>query len=300
MDTARLREWFVAHQRDLPWRDPRTTPWQVLVSEFMLQQTPVARVIPVWETWCERWPTPADLSRASLGDVLAQWGKLGFPRRARNLHRTAQAIVDRHGGIVPSDVETLETLPGIGTYTARAIACFAFGVAVPVVDTNVKRVVARVAGGDADGGHWSTREGLERVDTVSATESKQDYCTTQQALMELGAVVCTSRSPDCNECPLVSECVWRARGYPVSQAVLPRKQARYEGSDRQARGVLLGFLRDHPEPVGAEELLALWSPRAQAERALDSLVADGLAEQLGSDESRQVSLAWQPAPDRGE
>jgi len=300
MDTPVLREWFSTHQRDLPWRDPHTTPWQILVSEFMLQQTPVARVIPAWEAWCGRWPTPDHLAHASLGEVLAQWGKLGYPRRARHLHLTAQAIVEDHEGMVPSDVETLETLPGIGTYTARAIACFAFGVAVPVVDTNVKRVVARAQDGDADGGHWGSREGLERVDAVSATQTDLDYCTTQKALMELGALVCTSRNPRCDECPLVAECAWRERGYPISQEVLPRKQAKYEGSDRQARGVLLDFLREHPTQVHVEELLMLWSPRSQAERALESLLADGLAEQQGSDERRLISLSWQPAPGRGE
>lgn len=300
MDTASLREWFLQHQRDLPWRHATTTPWQILVSEFMLQQTPVARVIPAWEAWCERWPTAQDLARASLGEVIAQWGKLGYPRRAKNLHRTAQAIVENHRGAVPPDVETLETLPGIGTYTARAIACFAFGGAVPVVDTNVKRVVARAEDGDADGGHWGAREGLERVDAVSVATTDDDYCTTQKALMELGALVCTARNPRCDECPLANDCQWRARGYPMSEAVLPRKQAKYEGSDRQARGVLLGFLREHPEPVHTEELLSMWSPRAQAERALESLLSDDLVEQHGSDDSRQISLSWQPAHDRDE
>lgn len=300
MDTASLREWFLQHQRDLPWRHATTTPWQILVSEFMLQQTPVARVIPAWEAWCDRWPTAQDLARASLGEVIAQWGKLGYPRRAKNLHRTAQAIVENHHGAVPSDVETLETLPGIGTYTARAIACFAFGAAVPVVDTNVKRVVARAEDGDADGGHWGAREGLERVDTVSVTKTDDDYCTTQKALMELGALVCTARNPRCDECPLATDCQWRARGYPMSEAVLPRKQPKYEGSDRQARGVLLGFLREHPEPVHAEELLSMWSPRAQAERALESLLADDLVEEHGLGDSRQISLSWQPAHGRDE
>lgn len=300
MDTASLREWFRTHQRDLPWRSPGTTPWQILVSEFMLQQTPVARVVPAWEAWCERWPTAEDLARASLGDVITQWGKLGYPRRAKNLHRTAQAIVEHHEGLVPSDVETLEALPGIGTYTARAIACFAYGSPVPVVDTNVKRVVARVEDGDADGGHWSVSQGLERVDTISASMTDEDYCTTQKALMELGALVCSSRNPRCHQCPLTTHCQWRARGYPVSERVLPRKQAKYEGSDRQARGVLLEFLREHPEQVTAEELLLLWAPRTQAERALDSLLADGLVEEHGEDDRRAISLSWQPAHGRDE
>ena len=300
MDTGVLRQWFADYQRDLPWRHPGTTAWQILVSEFMLQQTPVSRVIPAWQAWCERWPTPRALAQASLGEVLTQWGKLGYPRRARNLHQTATRIDTECGGEVPSDVETLESLPGIGTYTARAIACFAFGTPVPVVDTNVKRVVARAEEGTADGGHWNAAHGLTTVDAVSATENPSDYCTTQKALMELGAVVCTSRSPRCDQCPLVAQCSWRHAGYPVSEAHLPRRQARYEGSDRQARGVLLERFRAHPEPIAVDDAIGLWSPRAQARRALQSLISDGLVEQREDEGVEQVSLSWQRSPGRGE
>ena len=293
-----MRDWYDSNQRDLPWRSADVSAWQVLVSEIMLQQTPVARVIPAWEAWCARWPTAKDLASASLGDVLAQWNRLGYPRRARNLHRAAQIVVDEWAGELPSDVETLETLPGIGPYTARAVACFAFGIPVPVVDTNVKRVVARAADGDEAAGHWSTAFGLTRVDEVTGQLDAEDYCTTQRGLMELGALVCTARSPRCDECPLAAQCQWRTMGYPANPATKPKTQAAYEGSDRQVRGIILGWLREHPEPLDLDGLEALWPRATQRRRALESLLADGLIEQIDGAEGERFSLPWQPG--RGE
>lgn len=298
MDTSALRNWFADNQRDLPWRDPETSPWQVLVSEVMLQQTPVARVLPAWEAWCARWPTAADLAQASLGEVLAQWNRLGYPRRAKNLHSCATEVTRRFGGILPTDVDTLESLPGIGTYTARAVACFAYGQPVPVVDTNVKRVVARAEDGDAAAGHWSAGFGLRHVDQVCEGLDPEAYCDTQRALMELGALVCTARAPRCEECPLLRDCRWRAQGYPEDPDVQPRKQARYEGSDRQVRGIILGWLREHPVTLDSETLEGLWPKPAQRRRALQSLLDDGLIEQVGTDEEEAFSLSWQPG--RGE
>lgn len=274
--------------------------WQILVSEVMLQQTPVARVIPAWQAWCERWPTAQLLAAASLGEVLSQWNRLGYPRRAKNLHRSAQMVTEEFGGELPRDVETLETLPGIGTYTSRAIACFAFGIPVPVVDTNVKRVVARVEDGDQAAGHWSVGFGLERVDEVSRTENAEHYCQIQRGLMELGALLCTARSPRCETCPLQDSCRWRAEGYPEDPSVKPRVQARYEGSDRQVRGIILSWLRQNPHPLERETLEDLWPQAAQRQRAVESLVRDGLIERHERvDGPESFSLSWLP-PGRGE
>jgi A/G-specific adenine glycosylase len=295
VDQALVRQWYSTHQRDLPWRAEGVSAWQILVSEVMLQQTPVARVIPAWQAWCERWPTAQLLAAASLGEVLSQWNRLGYPRRAKNLHRSAQMVTEQFGGELPRDVETLETLPGIGTYTSRAIACFAFGIPVPVVDTNVKRVVARVEDGDQAAGHWSVGFGLERVDEVSRTENAEHYCQIQRGLMELGALLCTARSPRCETCPLQDSCRWRAEGYPEDPSVKPRVQARYEGSDRQVRGIILSWLRQNPHPLERETLEDLWPQAAQRQRAVESLVRDGLIERHERvDGPESFSLSWLP------
>jgi A/G-specific adenine glycosylase len=298
VDVSGIREWFRINQRDLPWRNPETTPWAILVSEVMLQQTPVSRVIPAWTSWLDRWPDAHSLAQAPLGDVLQQWGKLGYPRRAKNLHLTAQEVSFRWSGVVPESVDDLLALPGIGDYTARAIACFAYGQPHPVVDTNVKRVVARAIDGDAAAGHWSMRDAMARVDAAMDTPlSDEEYCLSQKALMELGAVVCTARSPRCDECPLISDCAWRASGFPVDPAVLPRVQARYEGSDRQVRGLILELLRGTPGTHPQSEIDALWSQAAQRERALRSLVSDGLIVESEASGELHYSLSWsEPYP----
>ena len=298
MDVSGVRQWFLNNQRDLPWRRPETSPWAILVSEVMLQQTPVARVIPAWNAWLDRWPDASSLAQASLGDVLQQWGKLGYPRRARNLHLTAQEVTSKWSGDLPQSVEDLLTLPGVGDYTARAIACFAYGQPHPVVDTNVKRVVARAIDGTAGAGHWSMREAMARVDRAMDTPlSDEDYCLSQKALMELGAVVCTARSPRCDECPLMSECVWRATGFPVDPSVLPRTQARYEGSDRQVRGLILELLRNIPGSHPQSEVDALWPQSTQRRRALRSLMNDGLIVESEHSGELHYSLSWsEPYP----
>ena len=201
-----LRGWFAEHGRDLPWRAPETTAWGVLVSEVMSQQTPVARVAPQWLEWLERWPTPQDFAAASQADVLRAWGRLGYPRRALRLWECAQAIVAQHDGTVPSAVDELLALPGIGDYTARAVACFAFGVNVPVVDTNVRRVYARAWQGQFLAPQPAKRQ-LAQVGELLA-----DGCgpQTSVALMELGALVCTARSPQCSVCRLCVGACWLA------------------------------------------------------------------------------------------
>ena len=176
------------------------TPWQILVSEFMLQQTPVSRVVPIWPDWVARWPTPSATAAASAADVVRAWGKLGYPRRAKRLHECATVIARDHGDVVPDDVDILLTLPGVGSYTARAVACFAYQQSVPVVDTNVRRVVARVVHGRADAAAASTARDHADVSALLPNDSSAHRFSA--ALMELGATVCTARTPRCGLCPL--------------------------------------------------------------------------------------------------
>ncbi|MFJ4037859.1 A/G-specific adenine glycosylase [Microbacterium sp. NPDC090007] len=273
---APLTDWYREAARDLPWRRPGFGAWGTLVSEFMLQQTPVNRVIPHLEAWLGRWPTPADLAAAAPGDAVTQWANLGYPRRALWLHRAAVEIRDRHDGVVPRDVDALLALTGIGDYTARAVAVFAYGDRHPVVDTNTRRVLARAVEGRAQPGP-PHRGDLERMDAELPAGLAQ-AAIVNAAAMELGAIVCTARAPKCQACPLAGQCAWRAAGYPESED-RRRKQAAYEGSDRQARGAVLKTLRDAaPAAVPLFAVLPQWPDAAQRDRAIDSLVADGLAE----------------------
>ena len=274
--------WYAAHARDLPWREPGTSPWGVLVSEVMLQQTPVPRVIPAYRTWLARWPTATDLVAASPADAVRAWGTLGYPRRALRLHESARVIVDRHRGVVPRDVDALLALPGIGAYTARAVATFAYGGRHAVVDTNVRRVVARAVAGTGAAGAPSTQRDLDAVESLLPAD-EATAARFSAALMELGAVVCTARpAPRCDACPLSSQCRWRAAGYPVAESSGRRSQ-QWAGSDRQVRGRLLAVLRGTTTPTRLDELAAVWRDDAQRERALASLLADGLVERAGDD-----------------
>ncbi|OBF51803.1 adenine glycosylase [Mycobacterium sp. 852002-53434_SCH5985345] len=271
-----LLEWYERSRRDLPWREPGVTAWQILVSEFMLQQTPVSRVLPIWSDWVRRWPTPSATAEASAADVLRAWGKLGYPRRAKRLHECATVIAREHGDVVPDDVDTLLTLPGIGSYTARAIACFAYRQPVPVVDTNVRRVVARAVHGLADGGSASAVRDMADVSALLPTDDRAPRYSV--ALMELGATVCTARTPRCGLCPL-TRCAWRDAGHPPAQGRARRVQT-YAGTDRQVRGRLLDVLRGNDSPVTRAELDVAWlTDTAQRDRALYSLLVDGLVTQ---------------------
>jgi A/G-specific adenine glycosylase len=273
IDSRELSRWYEHAQRDLPWRRPGVTPWQILVSEFMLQQTPVARVEPIWLAWVARWPTPSATAAAGVAEVLRAWGKLGYPRRAKRLHECATVIAEQFDDVVPSGVETLLTLPGVGAYTARAIACFAYQQRVPVVDTNVRRVVARAVHGKAD----AAASPRDFDDVAALLPNDADAPRFSVALMELGATVCTARAPRCGLCPL-SACAWRSRGYPAGAPA--RRVQRYAGTDRQVRGRLLDVLRGNDSPVTREQLDIVWlSDTAQRDRALDSLLVDGLVEQ---------------------
>jgi A/G-specific adenine glycosylase len=268
-----LLEWYDRSRRDLPWREPGVSAWQILVSEFMLQQTPVARVLPIWTDWVRRWPTASATAAASAADVLRAWGKLGYPRRAKRLHECATVIARDHDDAVPDDVDTLLTLPGIGSYTARAVACFAYRQPVPVVDTNVRRVVARAVHGLADAGAPSVAR--DHADVTALLPSGDTAPQFSVALMELGATVCTARAPRCGLCPL-RECAWRQAGCPPAQGPARRIQT-YAGTDRQVRGRLLDVLRGNDSPVTRAELDVAWlTDTQQRDRALDSLLADGL------------------------
>lgn len=275
-----LIAWYRDNARDLPWRRPGFGAWGTLVSEFMLQQTPVSRVIPLLEAWLERWPTPTDLGSAAPADAVRQWANLGYPRRALWLHRAAVEIRDRHAGIVPRDVDDLLALTGIGDYTARAVAVFAYGDRHPVVDTNTRRVLARAVAGRSQPGPAAKRDLADM--TAILPDDVATSAVVNAAAMELGALVCTARSPRCGVCPLADRCAWRAAGYPDTGDTRT-KQAKYEGSDRQARGAILKVLRTATtHDVAADDVAADWPDRLQRDRAIDSLIADGLIEAVDS------------------
>lgn len=275
----RVLTWYDAAARDLPWRRPDRTPWGVFVSEVMLQQTPVARAEPAWHEWLRRWPTPAALAAESPGEAVRAWGRLGYPRRAVRLHAAATAMVAGHGGSVPDTEDALLALPGVGTYTAAAVAAFAFGRRATVVDTNVRRVLARLVSGVA-----LPQPSLTAAESALAAElvpaDVADSVRWNVALMELGALVCIARAPRCGLCPVADLCAWRLAGEPAYDGPARRGQA-WAGTDRQVRGALLAVLRATPDPVTAPVLAAAWpSDDARRDRCLATLVEDGLVETL--------------------
>jgi A/G-specific adenine glycosylase len=269
-------DWYATAARDLPWRRDGVDAWAVLVSEVMLQQTPVARVEPVWREWMARWPTASGLAAAAPADVIRAWGKLGYPRRALRLREAAVAITERHGGVVPDDVAALEALPGIGTYTARAVACFGYRRPQPVVDTNVRRMVARLVHGRAEAGTARTSD-LADVAALAPADPERAV-RFSVAAMELGALVCVAGTPRCGACPVRDACAWRLAGCPPREGP-PRRVQKFAGTDRQVRGRLLDVLRAAHGPVPAAALDAAWDDAVQRSRCLDSLLVDGLLEQ---------------------
>ncbi|MBT2552592.1 A/G-specific adenine glycosylase [Arthrobacter sp. ISL-5] len=291
-----LEDWFADEARALPWRSPDCSPWGVLVSEIMLQQTPVVRVLPVWEEWLRRWPDPAALAGEPAGEAVRAWGRLGYPRRALRLHGAALAIVQDHGGEVPGDYSELLGLPGVGGYTAAAVAAFAFGRRETVVDTNIRRVHARLFSGSA-----LPAPALTAAEIRLAAELLPDDVGSSvrwnASVMELGALVCTARAPKCAACPVRKRCAWLAAGEPPP-SYTPKGQA-WHGTDRQVRGGVMAVLRLADAPVPAEmfqqapadlgfEATGIGVPLAalhrlncapeQLERALAGLLEDGLAE----------------------
>ncbi|WP_343986849.1 A/G-specific adenine glycosylase [Terrabacter terrae] len=276
---ARVNQWYADEGRKhLPWREAGCSPWGVFLSEVMSQQTPLARVEPIWREWMARWPTPGDLAAAAPGEAVRAWGRLGYPRRALRLHEAATVMVERHDGHVPSTPEELLALPGVGAYTAAAVSCFAFGIPEVVVDTNVRRVLARTIEGKA-----FPNLTLNRAETRLAADSMpadlDDANTWNVAVMELGALVCVARGPRCEECPVADLCAWNLAGRPAYDGP-PRRGQTWHGTDRQVRGELLHRLREAHAAVPLALLEDVADDRTQVMRCLDSLVADGLVEPL--------------------
>ncbi len=290
LDPRLILEFYQRHARDLPWRRPEASPWAVLVSEVMLQQTPVNRVLPVYRQWLTRWPAPRDLAAEPAAEAIRAWGRLGYPRRALRLHAAAIVITDEHAGEVPGTVEQLLRLPGIGEYTARAVAAFAFGARVPVVDTNVRRVLARsVRGVDEPRASATAADRSEMAELLPA--DPRVAATFSVAVMELGALVCTATNPSCERCPVTGTCRWRRAGSVAGVAKRPVQA--WHGTDRQVRGRMMAALRDSAGPVAERDLLGVAQHAGaehrgaqdggaqdgvKARRCLDSLLADGLVE----------------------
>ncbi len=266
-----VTRWFEKNKRDLPWRN--TTPWGVVVSEFMLQQTPVARVLPIWNEWMLRWPNPAELAKATPAQVITAWGRLGYPRRALRLHESAKIISRDFGNQVPESEEILRSLPGIGDYTAAAISAFAFGANTLVMDVNIRRVLVRVIDGKE---HPTSSPTVRERESRLAILPRKNADIWAAAVMELGALVCTSKSPMCNECPIISECKWRKNGYPKTELI--RKSQDWHGTDRKCRGTIVQALRES-ESLTLSAIKKLWPEESQVEKALETLLADRLIEE---------------------
>jgi A/G-specific adenine glycosylase len=272
-----ILDWYGQHARDLPWRRPSASAWAVLVSEIMLHQTPVPRVIPAYEAWLARWPTPAALASEPAGEAVRQWGRLGYPRRALNLHSIARILTQRYGGVVPASHTGLLALPGVGPYTAAAVASFAFGQRHAVLDTNVRRVLTRLLTGARLPPRTLSAAEIRLAESLLPAEPGV-AARWAVAVMELGALVCTSASPACSRCPVARSCSWRLSGFP---SAAPRRSPQpYQGTDRQCRGRLLAVLRNASGAVAKANLDVAWPDDAQRERALGSLVTDGLVEPL--------------------
>ena len=260
--------WFEENQRDLPWR--KSTPWGVMVSEFMLQQTPVNRVLPIWAEWMERWPTPKDLGSAKKSDLLKAWGRLGYPRRALRLHEAATIIAKDFNNQVPAKLEDLRKLPGVGEYTAAAIMAFAHKKSSLVLDVNIRRLFSRVLDGEEFPPLHITNQERESRTALIPTNAH----TWAAATMELGALICTATKPKCEICPLSNSCLWRAKGYPPSQNS-KRKTQKWHGTDRQCRGAIIEYLRNHPKATESS-LSKIWDNSSQLEKCLATLTRDGL------------------------
>ncbi len=272
MNQQVVLDWFDQNKRDLPWRN--TTPWGVMVSEFMLQQTPVNRVLPTWSQWLVQWPTALDLSLAKKSEVITAWGRLGYPRRALRLYESARIIARDFNNQVPRALEDLRTLPGVGEYTAAAITAFAFGESALVLDVNIRRLFARVIDGvEHPTPSPSQIERKLRFELIPADGAKWAAAT-----MEFGALLCTSKNPSCEECPLQSQCAWRKAGYPPTDQI--RKSQEWIGTDRQCRGTIVQALREN-EQLSLTALVKMWHNNSQIEKALKTLIADGLIETTG-------------------
>jgi A/G-specific adenine glycosylase len=266
--------WYKKNKRELPWRN--TDAWGVLVSEIMLQQTPVARVLPVYNEWMKRWPTPAALAAATPAQVITAWGRLGYPRRALRLHDCAKVISTQYKGKIPTTQSELRELPGVGDYTSAAIIAFAFEGRSLVLDINIRRVFARVIDGIEVPTAAPTKS--ERQEREKLIPSKNPHVWAA-ATMEFGALICTAKNPKCGQCPLADQCIWRSLDYPLSDQ--PKRTQSWHGTDRQCRGVIVQALRENPA-LSKKEIMQLWDVPSQVEKALLTLLEDGLlVEQKG-------------------
>jgi A/G-specific adenine glycosylase len=267
---AAVLAWYRPRPHDYPWRTSHPDPYAVLVSEVMLQQTQAARVAPAYRAFLERFPDVRALASAARAELLRAWGGLGYPRRALALREAARAIVRDHDGRVPADVPALRALPGVGPYTAAAVASIAFGLPVAAVDTNVRRITARVVhGADPDGipARLLQADADTMVDPVEPGEWNQ-------ALMDLGRFVCRP-APRCAECPLAGDCRFALEGGVPRLA--GRRQPAFEGSERQARGRVLAVLRERGGASVGEIAATTGMPLERTSRAAAGLAGDGLA-----------------------
>lgn len=297
-----LAAWWELNARDLPWRFGRTTPWGVLVSEVMSQQTQMSRVVPYWESWMAVWPDAAALAVASTAEVITAWGRLGYPRRALRLQECARVVAEEYANELPHTYEELVALPGVGDYTASAVLSFAFGERVAVIDTNIRRVLSRVfLGVESRGGAASRaeRELAERVlpEEMPERDASGSSAIWNQAVMELGATVCTAKAPQCGDCPLWGECAFLAAGLPGLGERRTRPRQRFQGTDRQVRGIILNALRQAaaqaargvadgrletgaPGAVPRSQIEQLWPDHVQLDACIASLDEDGLLDML--------------------
>lgn len=266
-----ITSWFKENKRDLPWR--KSDAWGVLVSEIMLQQTPVQRVLPIYQEWMKRWPTAADLAKATPAEVITAWGRLGYPRRALRLHECAKVITSELKGVIPNDEAELRKLPGIGEYTAAAIVAFAFQGKSLVLDINIRRLFSRLYKGEEAPTAAPTK--AERVEYAQYVPEKKAHLWAA-ATMELGALICTAKKPLCGRCPVADKCQWRSLDYPSSERV--KRSQSWHGTDRQCRGTIVQALRDNPK-LSRREINLLWDVPSQVEKAILTLLDDGLIEE---------------------
>lgn len=283
---SELTTWFDENGRDLPWRRPGAPPWHILLCEVMSQQTPVARVVPAWLEWTERWPAPRDLAEAGPDDVLRAWKSLGYPRRALRLRECAIAIVENHDGAVPSSEAELLALPGIGSYTAAAVVSFGFGGRALVLDTNIRRVIGRLHGEALPPPSLTAPERARAASLLP--EDALESVAWNAATMELGALVCTARSPRCDACPIAEWCEWRAAGYPPDRFAHRRRTQAWEGTIRQARGSIMAALRASHAPVPVAVLRR--ADPSRIDDALAGLLADGLVVRVDDEVALPGSL----------
>ncbi|MGH3446381.1 MAG: A/G-specific adenine glycosylase [Nocardioidaceae bacterium] len=275
-----ILDWYADGARTLPWRAPGVGPWQVMVSEVMLQQTPVSRVLPAYDAWIARWPTPSALAAEPSGEAIRMWGRLGYPRRALRLHAAATVMETHYDGQVPATYDALRALPGIGDYTAAAVCAFAYRHRTVVLDTNVRRVLSRVWEGIAHPATHVTAAERDRAANM-LPEDPEQAARWSVAVMELGALVCTARAPACHRCPVAHACTWHRAGNPPHPGP-PRRGQTYAGTDRQCRGRILALLRDSHAPVPLPAVDEVWGDVDQRQRALTTLIDDGLVVETGA------------------